>query len=147
MDRVDVPPCLNCVEPPSTEVDLKVGPSGFASNMSPPPCFRGMASGFLGDASPATQANQAGFRFVGTAGEPVTVTLERDGVKSCSGDTAQLILRDEQGNVLEQGEGKLPVKITAALPALGNYVVQAIQSAGSETEAGTPFRGDTIICS
>ncbi len=138
---LDVPACIGCGQPPRVEVDLKLGPNSFASNLKAPPCFRSMAAGFLGYPTANGQHDHDTFRFAGRAGESVTVNLERDGVKGSSGNTAQVILRNEQGDILEQDEGKLPVELQVLLPASGNYEVEAIQSTGTEAEPGTPFRG------
>lgn len=142
--------CLGVWPDPLTEPVLtkNVG-RAISVNLKAPPCGSTMAAGFLGYAASASASpggisppdQQAAYQFDGEAGESVTATLERDSSKGSAGDIAQVILRNAQGDIVEQSTGALPVTITASLPASGSYVVEVIQAAQSGTESSTPFRG------
>jgi hypothetical protein len=106
------------------------------------PCSYVGAVAFLGDASSAGRRDRDSFRFDGEAGETITVRLDRDGAGGSSGESAELILREDRGKTLDERSGALPLELTITLPEAGTYEVEALEV---ERSAGEPFQGHFFL--
>jgi hypothetical protein len=130
--------CLDVEPERIVPVEITVETNLHATvNFGPPPCTRTAVAAFLGDPSTG-RSDRDVFRFDGEAGETITVTLDRDGTSGSSGESAELVLREDRGDRLDTIEGSLPLDLTITLPEAGSYAVEASEVGKS---AGDPFRG------
>ena len=99
----------------------------------------------LGDDPPPSLLDQDAFAFVGTAGEDITVILDRDPEGSGSGNRATLLLFDQISGVVvfELNAGDLPNTLDLTLPADGDYQIQVDEQ--PRFFPGQRFRGDYCL--
>ena len=65
------------------------------------------------------------------------MTLDCDGARGNTGETAQLSLRHEYGPTLDQQKSAVPVELMVTLPKTWGYLIDASEVA----DPGNPFRG------
>ena len=87
---------------------------------------------FLGDDPKPSILDQDIFKFNGTKGEKVTVTLEEDSAGSHTGKQASLFLMDEITRTFffRTAIGALPRTIAAVLPSTGKYLILVAELPG-----------------
>jgi hypothetical protein len=86
------------------------------------------------------------YKFKGSKGESVTINMKADANGSHDGSRANLILRDRIWGVRfwKNGGNRVPNKITATLPAEGEYSVYVIKRSWFRRR-GESFTGDYVL--
>ncbi len=121
--------------PPNPTIVLHVGQNS---------CSRAatvLAAAYLGNARMPGQTSQSAFLVNGTAGDAVTVTLDRDGSKGSTGEIAQLRVVATGGAMLAQQQGALPLALQATLPSSGTFEIDAVETPEAAAGSGGPFHG------
>jgi PKD repeat protein len=102
----------------------------------------------LGDNRYTSSLDKDIYKFKGTAGETVTISLDEIKQKAGSGKRATLILKDAIRHVrlVETDQGALPNIISVTLPADGTYQIivsdEIIGSKEAQVAIGKAFKGD-----
>jgi uncharacterized repeat protein (TIGR01451 family) len=104
----------------------------------------GRICSLLGNDPKPSLLDQDIFEFQGTAGDPITITLEKDASGTTSGDRASLIIKQKgKLSLLGLDKGDLPNQVSVTLPKAGIY--QVIVGEQPKILRGTPFRGDYCL--
>jgi hypothetical protein len=110
-------------------------------------CNLGTLCSFLGDDPRPYAPDMDVFRFSGTEGEMVTVTLESKPPGSGEGQRAVLIIRS-LGRGLQLFKRlieKLPFDMTVYLPVSGDYHVKVMEATGRDVIWGQKYQGDYCV--
>jgi hypothetical protein len=101
----------------------------------------------LGDDPRPLAPDMDEFKFTGTEGETVTVTLESNPPEYGVGQRAVLIIRNlGRGlRLFKRLNDELPLEMTVTLPMTGDYQVKVLESPGREVIWGQKYKGDYCV--
>ncbi|MDY6950627.1 MAG: PKD domain-containing protein [Thermodesulfobacteriota bacterium] len=102
---------------------------------------------YLGDDPRPLAPDMDVFRFSGTAGETVTVTLESSPPEYGAGKRAVLIMRNlGRGlRLFKRLNDRLPLEMTVTLPIAGEYHVKVMEAPGRAVIWGEKYEGDYCV--
>jgi hypothetical protein len=110
-------------------------------------CGGGTLCSTLGDDPRPLASDMDVFKFSGTEGETVTVTLESNPQEYGAGQRAVLIMRNLGSGLrlFKRLNDKLPLQMTVTLPVTGDYHVKVMDAPGRDVIWGKKYQGDYCV--